>query len=42
MADQMEAAAAMPCRGGDVERVADQPVDVVGIEILRIGRAPGE
>jgi hypothetical protein len=36
VADQMETAAAMPRCGDDVECVAHQAVDVVGIEILRI------
>lgn len=37
VADQMEATAAMPGCGDDVECVAHQAVDAVGIEILRIG-----
>src|SRR5580704_5722568 len=41
VADQMEAAAAMPCCGDDVECVAHQAVDMVGIEILRIGTSAG-
>lgn len=41
MANQMKAACAMADGGRDVERIAHQPVDAVGIEILRIGSRPG-
>jgi hypothetical protein len=37
MANQMKASLAMPGRRDDVERVADQPVDAVAVEVAGIG-----
>jgi hypothetical protein len=37
MADQLKALLAMPCCNDDVERIVDQPIDAVIVEVFRIG-----